>query len=62
MGLKVISIKEFVLSHILLVGGLVLISIGIASDAVGYTIAGIWGLALGLCLGLGFIFAKLAAK
>ncbi len=62
MSLKVLSIKEFIFSHILLVGGLVLISLGLAWDATGLTIAGIWALALGLCLGLGAAFKKLATK
>ncbi|MFC2066717.1 hypothetical protein ACFLUO_06670 [Chloroflexota bacterium] len=60
--LKVLNIKELILSHILIVGGLVLISLGLAWDAVGYTIAGIWVLTIGLCVSLGAIFAKLMAK
>jgi len=60
--LKVLNVKEFVLSHILLVGGLVLITIGLLQETMVLTVIGIWVLALGLCLGLGFIFAKLVAK
>ena len=60
--LKVLNVKEFVLSHILFVGGLVLITIGLLQETMGLTVIGIWVLALGLCLGAGFIFAKLVAK
>ena len=59
MGLKVLSVKEFILSHLLLVIGLTLVSLGLSLDAVGYTITGIWAIALGVCLGLSFILAKL---
>ena len=62
MGLKVLSMTEFLISHILLVGGLVLISCGLALDIVGLNIAGIWALAMGLDLGLVPVFKKLAAK
>ncbi len=60
--LKVLSVKELVVSHILLVGGLILVTIGLLQGAMVLNIIGIWALALGLCLGLGAIFAKLAAK
>jgi len=60
--LKVLTIKEWALSHVLLVGGLVLVTIGLIQGAMVLNIIGIWAFALGLCLGLGAIFAKLAAK
>jgi len=60
--LKVLSIKEWVLSHILLIVGLILVSVGLPSGIIGLTIAGIWAFALGLCLLFGYAFAKLAAK
>ncbi len=60
--LKVLNVKEFVLSHILLVGGLVLITIGLLQETMALTVIGIWVIALGLCLAFGFIFAKLVAK
>ena len=62
MGLKVLSIQECIVSHILLVAGLVLITIGLIQGAMVLNIIGIWAFALGLCLMLGFIFAKLLAK
>ncbi|MFC1974611.1 hypothetical protein ACFLVA_01195 [Chloroflexota bacterium] len=62
MGLKVFGIKELLVSHILLVGGLVLITIGLLQDAVVLNIIGIWVIALGLCIGLGAAFKELASK
>ncbi len=62
MGLKVLSITEFLLSHILLVGGLVLVTIGLLQDFMVLNIIGIWAFALGACLGFSFVFRKLAAK
>ena len=69
MGLKVLSIKEFLISHILLVGGLILVSIGILLHDLGLTrlgvalfIAGMWVGACGLYVAFGFIFKKLLAK
>ncbi len=60
--LKVLNVKEFVLSHILLVGGLVLVTIGLLQGVMALNVIGIWVIALGLCLTFGYIFAKLAAK
>jgi len=60
--LKVLNVKEFVLTHILLVGGLVLITIGLLQEYVVLNIIGMWALALGLCVGFGAIFAKLVSK
>ena len=60
--LKVLKVKEFVLTHILLVGGLVLITIGLLQETMVLNIIGIWAFALGLCMGLGAIFAKLVSK
>ena len=62
MSLKVLSIQEWLSSHILLVGGLVLVTIGLLQEGVVLTIIGIWGFALGLCLGFGAAFKKLATK
>ncbi len=62
MGLKILSIQEWVLSHILLVAGLVLITIGLIQGAVVLNIIGIWCFALGLCLGFSYAFKKLVAK
>ena len=62
MGLKVLSIREWLMSHILLVGGLVLITIGLLQGIGGLTIGGIWAVALGLCLGFSGAFKKLAEK
>ncbi len=60
--LKILSVKELVLSHVFLVGGLVLLSFGLALDIIGLTIAGIWVFALGLCAGFGLVFGKLMTK
>jgi len=66
MGLKVLSTKEFMISHILVVGGLVLVTVGILQGltglGVGLIIAGMWVGALGLCIGFGAAFKKLLAK
>ena len=64
--LKVLGIKEFVVSHIFLVGGLVLVTVGIlqhlSSLGVALIIIGMWVGALGLCVGFGAAFKKLVAK
>ncbi len=62
MGLKVLSIQEWLISHILLVAGLVLVTIGLLQGALVLNIIGIWCFALGLCLGFSYAFKKLAAK
>jgi uncharacterized membrane protein YiaA len=62
MGLKVISIWEFIISHLFLVAGLILITVGMLNDEVALNIIGIWIFVLGLCLGFGFVFKRLAAK
>ena len=66
MGLKVPASKEFVVSHVLIVGGLVLITIGLLQGltglGAGLIIAGMWVGALGLCIGFGAAFKKLMAK
>ena len=62
MGLSVFGIKELLVSHILLVGGLVLVTIGLLQEAMVLNILGIWAIALGLCTGLGAAFKKLASK
>ena len=61
-GLKVLSITEFLVSHILLVDGLILVTIGLLQGVTVLTVIGIWALALGLCLGFSAAFKKLAAK
>jgi len=62
MGLSVFGIKELLVSHILLVGGLVLVTIGLLQGAMVLNVIGIWAIALGLCAGLGAAFKKLASK
>lgn len=62
MGLKVLSILEFLISHIFIVGGLVLITIGLLNELMVLNIIGIWILAVGFCLAIGFSFKKLMAK
>ena len=62
MGLKVLNIWQFLISHILLVAGLVLITIRLSQEAMVLNIIGIWCFALGLCLGFSYAFKKLVAK
>lgn len=66
MGLKVFSITEFLISHILLVGGLVLVTVGIlqglTSLGVALIIAGMWVAAVGVCAVFLAAFRKLLAK
>ncbi len=62
MGLKVFSMQELVVSHILLVGGLVLITVGLLQGTMVLTVIGIWALALGLCIGFSAVFKKLVEK
>jgi len=66
MGLKVFSITEFLISHILLIGGLVLVTVGIIQHlttiGLALIIAGMWVGALGLCIGFSAAFKKLLAK
>jgi len=68
-GLKVLSKKEWALSHGFIIGGLILLSIGlglglgpIVHGIVGLIIAGIWCFAGGLCFVFKYAFRKLAAK
>ena len=62
MGLKVLGIREWITSHILLVGGLVLVTMGLLQEAGGLLVGGIWAFAMGLCIGLGAAFKKILAK
>ena len=62
MGLKVLSVPLFIISHILLIGGLVLITLGLLKGTMLFNIIGIWAFALGLCVSIGFSFKKLVSK
>ena len=62
MGLKVLSFPLFLISHLFLIGGLVLITLGLLNGPMLYNIIGIWAFALGLCVAVGFSFKKLASK
>ena len=63
MGLKVLGIREWITSHILLVGGLALLTVGLVQEeGQGLVIAGIWAFALGLSIVFGAAFRKLMAK
>ena len=62
MGLKMLNTTEIVVSHILFVGGLVLVSIGLLQEAMFLNVIGIWAFAMGLCVGLGAAFKKIAAN
>jgi hypothetical protein len=68
-GLKVLTKKKFALSHGFIIGGLILLSAGLALSLgpiihgiVGLIIAGIWCFAGGLCFVLEAAFTKLIAK
>ena len=66
MGSKLLTTTEFLMSHLLLVGGLVLVTLGVLQGltTVGgvLIIAGMWAGALGLCIFFGAAFKKLLAK
>lgn len=62
MGLKVLSITEWLISHILIVGGLVLVTIGLLKGVRVLHIAGMWVFAVGICSGLWSAFKKLVTK
>lgn len=62
MGLKVLSIAEFLISHILITGGLVLVTVGLLKGITTMHIAGMWVFAVGICFGLWSAFRKLAVK
>ncbi len=63
---KILSVKEWALSHVFLVGGLVLVTVGMVQGlsnlGVALIIIGMWVGALGLCLAFGYIFKKLIVK
>ncbi len=59
MGLGVFSVKELLVSHILLVGGLVLVTIGLLQGNMVLNVIAIWAITLGLCAGFGAAFKKL---
>ena len=68
-GLEVLSRREWALSHGFLIGGLILLSVGLAlgpgryiGGIIGLIIAGVWCLAGGFCFAFKPAFAKLAAK
>jgi len=62
MGLKILSTTEFLVAHILLVGGLVLVTIGLLQGVMVLNVIGIWALALGFCVEFGAAFKKLVSK
>jgi len=62
LGFKIMSVTEWLLSHILLVAGLVLVTIGLVQDEMTLNIIGMWVFVLGLCLGLTFAFRKVISK
>ena len=66
MGLKVLSTKEFLTSHILLVVGLILVTVGIIQGlttlGAALIIVGMWVGAFGLCAVFSAAFKKLLEK
>lgn len=62
MGLKVLSFPLFLTSHIFIIGGLVMISLGLQKGTLLFNIIGIWVFALGLCVSIGYSFKKLVSK
>lgn len=57
--LQVLSFLEFFLSHLFLIAGLVLVTIGLLNGNLVLTIIGIWIFMLGVCLGFTFTARKL---
>ncbi|MFC2058277.1 hypothetical protein ACFLTS_01340 [Chloroflexota bacterium] len=64
MGLKLLTVTELIISHILLLAGLILLTVGLLLDPVstGLIVAGMWAVALGLCISIGTALKKLAEK
>ena len=63
MGLlKVLSVRDWLISHILMVAGLVLITVGLLQDTMVLNVIGIWLFVIGFCLGFSAAVKKLAAK
>lgn len=62
MGLKVLSVGEFIISHIFLIAGLVLITLGLLQARVLFNVIGIWLVALGFCFAIGGCFKKLVKE
>ena len=62
MGLKVLSVFEFLLSHVLIAGGLVMITLGLLNSIMVLNVIGIWVTMLGFCLAFTFTARKLYAK
>ena len=62
MGLKALGIGQWLVSHILFIGGLVLVTIGLLQGGVVLLIIGIWAFALGLCTVFSSAFKKLVAQ
>lgn len=62
MGLKVLSVTELLVTHILVIGALVLITIGLIQGIMVLSIIGIWAFTLGLCVGVGAAFKRVMAK
>ncbi len=62
MGLKVMSVSQLLMSHVLLVAGLVLVTIGLLQDTMVLNVIGMWVFVLGLCSGFMFAFRKVLSK
>ena len=67
--LKVMSTKEWALSHGFIIGGLILITVGLAlwlgpslGGLIAFPIAAIWCFAGGVCFAFTFVFRKLLEK
>jgi hypothetical protein len=62
MGLKVLGIPEWLVFHVLLIAGLVLLTVGLLQDIMALNVAGIWVIAVGLCVVFSTAFRKLSGK
>jgi uncharacterized membrane protein YiaA len=60
--LKVLSLTQLLMSHVLLVAGLILVTIGLVQDNMVLNIIGMWVFVLGLCAGFMFAFRKVISK
>ncbi len=61
-GLKILGRKEWAASHVFIVGGLILFTIGAALSQVVLIILSAWVFVIGMCTLFSTAFAKLSGK
>ena len=59
---QVLNIWEWAVSHVVIIAGLALLTVGLSLGIVAATIGGIWTLAGGVCLTCFFVLPKLYKK